>query len=105
MSTDSRLGENKCPQCGGPSLASVVCARCSLAGVPSSAGPTSQEYEDAAGDMREVIDNLALLLRRASRKLDPSDPLRTQCVSYLKEIGQAGQPLRPWYAPSSPLNP
>lgn len=46
--------------------------------------------------MSEVIDNLALLLRRTSRKLHPTDPLRTQCVVYLKSIGQAGQPLRPW---------
>lgn len=58
--------------------------------------PTAEEYEGAAGDMREVIDNLALLLRRTSRRLDPRDRLRTECVDYLKKIGQAGQPLRPW---------
>ena len=49
---------------------------------------------DAASDMHETIDNLALLLRRAARKIDPRDPLRTQCVAYLKRIGQAGNPLR-----------
>lgn len=50
--------------------------------------------QEAASDVHEVNDNLALLLRRAARKIDPRDPLRTECVAYLKRIGQAGNPLR-----------
>ena len=52
------------------------------------------ELHEAVSDMHEVNDNLALLLRRAARKIDPRDPLRTECVAYLKSIGQAGNPLR-----------
>lgn len=44
--------------------------------------------------MHEAHDDLALMLRRAARKIDPRDPLRTECVAYLKRIGQAGNPLR-----------
>lgn len=77
-----------------------------LAPVGGSA-PSVREYEDAASDMREVIDNLALLLRRTSRKLLPTDPLRTQCVEYLKRIGQTGQPLRGYMGDTgnTPLGP
>lgn len=53
-----------------------------------------REIEEGASDMHEAFDNLALLLRRAARKIDPRDPLRTECVAYLKHIGQAGNPLR-----------
>jgi len=53
-----------------------------------------REIEEGANDMHEAHDNLALLLRRAARKIDPRDPLRTECVAYLKRIGQAGNPLR-----------
>ena len=52
------------------------------------------ELHEVVSDMHEVNDNLVLLLRRAARKIDPRDPLRTECVAYLKSIGQAGNPLR-----------
>ena len=55
MST-TRLGENKCPVCGGPSLASAVCGQCSLAPVAGSAwvsGPLDAEEAQAVRAIRE----------------------------------------------------
>lgn len=39
----NRLGENRCPCCGKPSLASEVCEPCSLAAAPCSVESTSRQ--------------------------------------------------------------
>ena len=51
--------------------------------------------EEGAADRNEVIDNLALLLRRTSNRLPPFDPLRVQVIDYLKRHSLAGVILRP----------
>jgi len=56
--------------------------------------PASYISDGLNRDWEKQRDNLAILLRRSLRKLDPSDPLRTCCIAYLKQIGRAGSPLR-----------
>lgn len=73
MSTEPRLGSNRCPSCGKPSLASAKCHECSLA-VSEGSAPTTFDAlcEDlkVTPEEREVLVHyLAGLRYRKTLKL------------------------------------